>query len=184
MKLNKNFAFGLFLAIWTAAIYSRFVPSANHFVVLGASFLICYPWKIGKHVWSVFGGFNEGGDVYSLFGIFQSTRKHRDVVSLIGISFYQRAYGGSATQYCGISFYQEGDSVHQFCGASLIQRGDGIAEHLDAVQQGVGLAIYQSSKQGYCSQFVGLRGFVNGSVKRHSFLTIEIAGRPREAVPI
>jgi hypothetical protein len=66
-------------------------------------FFLFFPWKFGKDVYSVFGGVNSSGSVYSLFAFYQ--KSYEDAICIFGIPFYQRA-GGDAFCLFGIPFYQ------------------------------------------------------------------------------
>lgn len=82
-------------------------------------FLISYPWKFGKNIWSLFGGKNNEGSVSSLFGIYQDAKN--DAYQIVSINIFQKA-GNDAVQFFGISLFQKaGNDAVQTFGISLFQ---------------------------------------------------------------
>ncbi len=63
--------------------------------------LVAYPWKIGKHVYSLFGGVNESGDVYSLLEIHA---KGENVFSIFCISIFSEATKSAVSSILGLMF--------------------------------------------------------------------------------
>ncbi len=142
MKLNPNFVFGAVLALVFTCFLAGMKDSTLPFVpTLIVSFLVCYPWKIGKNVWSVFGGFNDDGSVYSLFGVVQMA-------------------SGSAISGGGISLFQyAGDNSFQAIGLCLYQYAEGPSP-LKVQGQGVGIAVCMRTRGGSLGQLVGLTLFM------------------------
>ncbi len=101
MKLNKNFVFGVVmaLALTLLLVEVRGAKIDTRWTFIGLS-LVCYPWKFGKDVYSLFGGFNDEGSVYSLFGIVQCASG--SAFSVAGVSLYQHAER-TAFQVVGLS---------------------------------------------------------------------------------
>jgi len=153
MKLNENFLIASVIANVTWAITSS-LGVDYPFYIFVLIFLISYPWKIGKDVYSIFGGFNEedGGSVYSLFALIQKAEKN--TYTLFGLTFYQNA-GEDAVQFIGLALYQNaGEDAVQFIGLALYQKAGE-----DAIQC-IGLSLYQ--KAGVDAlQFVGLSLYQN-----------------------
>ena len=89
------------IAIVATVLAGFFVT--NPFCLMGIFFL-SYPWKIKKNVYSLFGGVNVEGSVYSLCAIFQIARD--DTFSIFGFSLFQKAGEDSGT-FIGFCFLQE-----------------------------------------------------------------------------
>jgi len=136
-------------------------------------FLISYPWKIGKDIYSLFGGFNDEneGSVYSLFGLIQKGEK--DVYSIAGLSLYQNA-GGDALQVFGLTLYQNaGGDAWQGIGLTLYQNAGG-----DALQI-IGLTLYQNAG-GDAWQCIGLTVFSEAkSFSNRTFAVIRVARKTK-----
>lgn len=109
-------------------------------MVIGIIFFLSYPYKIGKNIYSLWGGFNDEGRVYSLCGLVQVAEV--EAVSILGISFYQKAED-MVVQFLGISFYQESFDVGQILGVSFYQKAE------DETFQGLGISIYREGKDIY-----------------------------------
>ncbi len=138
--MNKNFVFALGLTsiIGTIGIYLNLAfftsgTSLTHLWHAAILFLFCYPWKIGKNVYSLFGGFNSEGSVYSLIAIFQHAKE--DAVSMMGI--LQISQQGESICIVGVMPYQKGVQVRMNVGAVFFQ--------WSAVnsQIGLGIAFFQ-----------------------------------------
>ena len=176
MKLNKNFVFGVIAAlVLTLLLVEGGGADTYHAwsVFIGLA-LVCYPWKFGKNVYSLFGGFNNEGSVYSLFGIVQHTSG--SAVSIAGLSIYQYAER-TAFQVVGLSIYQfsagtdssRGAACGQLLGLSLWMKSRaanpgqvfGVACYMDCEEadafQLLGATIFQRGEKAY--QVVGMCGF-------------------------
>ena len=72
--------------------------------------LLCIPWKFGKNLYSIFGGLNSSGNVYSITPFYQ--RAGNDAGLMIGFSFWQ--YAKENTFYgFGFSLIQHGKNIGQ-----------------------------------------------------------------------
>lgn len=163
-----NFAFAVVLGYIMVAGFCHIKnkrPKIWYFVV---AMLICYPWQMGNNVYSVFGGKNTRGSVYSLVSIYQDAQHDAlsflgfggqnagdDAGQLVGISLYQNAKN-VAVQMLGISFYQNArDDAYQFAGISLYQNAGGDVGNVfgisfwqnagDNVVQIIGISLYQKA---------------------------------------
>jgi hypothetical protein len=162
MELNKNFLFALVGTIVTLLVMCYVNVEINW-----SRAVICFfawmPYRIGKHHYSLFGGFSEN-NCYSLFGLFQKAGV--DAFQVIGFSLFQIA-GNNATQGIGISLYQKavnyaiklfGISLYQKAGNNATQ-GIGISLYQKAgnhATQGIGISLYQKAKQfsSKCSLYI------------------------------
>ena len=157
MKLNANFVFGAVLALILTVILAGTKDSTLSplptFIIF---FLVCYPWKVDGHVWSLFGGFNNDGNVYSLCGIAQHASGK--TTSLVGVSLYQYA-GKEAFQLLGVSIYQysAGTESHP---ASPCGQAFGISLWMKAkagyLGQVIGIIVYQEGEEGGAIQLLGV----------------------------
>jgi hypothetical protein len=99
------------------AIYDKEVEEKRLIHYLGIV-VICLPWKIGNNMYSMFGGKNDTGSVYSILGFYQEASKNsfslgpslyqkseNNSITLLGVSGYQNS-GRSSTLLIGISCYQ------------------------------------------------------------------------------
>ncbi|MDE1970763.1 MAG: hypothetical protein KGI50_04300 [Patescibacteria group bacterium] len=140
MRTNYNFILGVVMAAVLTAMSPFLVgyhPSFGMFLIF---FLVSYPYKVGKNIYGIFGGFATEGNSYALLGIIQAAKY--DAIQVCGVSLYQKA-GEDASQVFGLSLYQyagrdaaqmfgislcqyAGNSVGQFIGISLYQEGAGL----------------------------------------------------------
>ena len=188
MKLNINFLVGVLGALIITAVY-KLTGHELSAVEMFVAFFASYPWKIGDNIYSLFGGYNPEGNVYSLLGIYQNAGA--DAFQIFGLSFYQKA-GKTATQLFGLSILQEArvNTFHgvgisfsqkttghalQFVGFSFIQEGFEIAEqmagatflqisYLGDTHQGLGIVVYQLAETN-AYQFAGIAGYQNARNK-------------------
>ncbi len=65
-------------------------------------FLLSYPWKIGRDVYSLWGGCNEDGNVYSLIKIYANAESSN---SLFALSFFTS--GTDSLSWFGINFFTD-----------------------------------------------------------------------------
>jgi len=145
-KLNGSLNV-LFSVVMTIVIFSALKYSGIDLVWYWCFpiFLISYPWKIKKNVYSLFGGINmsRGGNVYSLIGIFQIAA--RNAVCLFGLLVFQE---GGRLAYCflGLSLLQKSrEVVVSVLSLSLFQRAKRIAICL------FGFSLFQkASYKAYC----------------------------------
>lgn len=120
-----NFA----LAGVVTILFESFVTCDPLYVAI--TFILSYPWRIGKNLYSLFGGMNsEGGSVWSLFSIYQIAddnaislfslslcqKADNDAVIGLGFSLLQKA-GENAAIFAGFSFVQEAQNFQNgiFC---------------------------------------------------------------------
>lgn len=99
-------------------------------------FLFCLPWHIGNNLYSVFGGRNDRGSVYSIVGLYQDAA---GTAFSLGPSVYQRSKGSSVTMV-GCSFYQKSDKDNY-----VILGVSGSQEALGSNYVVVGISGYQES---------------------------------------
>jgi hypothetical protein len=100
-------------------------------------FLISYPWKFGKNIYSFLGGQNSEGDVVSLFGIAQYGEK----VFSIGPSIIQEAVEKEAFTFLGFAVYQKSEEdTAVFLGFSFYQKAE------EDALVGIGFALLQFAK--------------------------------------
>jgi len=128
-------ALNLLLASTVAVIWSLIVGFDLLFFTF--IFFISYPWKFKGRIYSIFGGFNPDGGVYSIFGIIQAAGQ--DAKSIFGIASIQIAgrnaeiiFGLAGSQISeksslctiGLLIYQKSKNyVYIGWGRALIQRG-------------------------------------------------------------
>lgn len=137
-SFNWNVLFAVVMAavVWSAVAVGGYLP--NWWQTIGI-LLLCYPWKIGDNIWSLFGGINNQGSIYSLFGVYQNARKTAFQVS--GLCLFQKGF--DVFQLFGFCVFQNGrQDAHQGFGLCLIQ----VAE--ESAAQGIGLCVVQHSKGG------------------------------------
>ena len=163
MKFNWNLCFPI-AAFLILLKLSWLFPTDYYWVCVATITALSYPVKIKKNIYSLWGGFNSEGSVYSLFGIIQDAREH--ACSLLGISIAQLADDGECWHGIGIAIFQlANEDAQQLIGATLlqisreecrqwlgfaaIQRGDG------DVEQFIGIALWQQSEQ-TAVQLVGI----------------------------
>lgn len=115
MELNKNFLFALVGTIATLLVMCYVNVEINW-----SRAVICFfawmPYRIGKHHYSLFGGFSEN-NCYSLFGLFQKAGV--DALQDIGFSLFQIA-GDTAWQSVGISLYQKAKQFSSKCSLYIV----------------------------------------------------------------
>ncbi len=151
VNFNWKLLLGIIILIGIIIYREHFLIFWNQYKCMIAKitllFILIYPFKIGRDIYSVFWGINKNGSVYSLFGIFQIA--DRDARSLFGIMIYQQA-DWNACQILGISIYQRGGrNVWQLLGVSIYKKAD---EH---TLQGFGVSCYQYAEK-YSHHAVGL----------------------------
>lgn len=168
----KNIILALIMTaiVYTILIHFDQKPSwLPTWVFVTGIFLISYPWRIGKDVFSLWGGWAEG-NVFSLFGFVQNAGVDafsvvgiylyqiagHDADHVFGISLYQRA-GNSARQGITLSFYQEATRHNAYLalGISLYQNAGNNATQLfslsfiqrsyDFTFQFIGISVFQNS---------------------------------------
>ena len=115
-KLDSLINFCL-AALITAAVYYLFRLDFEYLILV---FLASYPWKFGKNIWSLFGGINNDGSIYSLISLFQIA--NNDATCLFGVSLFQRA-NGNAICVIGLLLFQQADNnANCVIGISLGQK--------------------------------------------------------------
>ena len=93
-----NFFFGILMVIILLGLTKKGLKKKLKFYQVLLAFLVCYPWQIGDDIYSVFGGRNTKGSVYSLVSIYQDS-KTEDAVSVLGFG-YQKAGRDAGYQSC------------------------------------------------------------------------------------
>lgn len=157
MKNNLDNVFNLFLAAIITLVVCM-VFGIKEWVLILVIFALSYPWKIKGNIWSLFGGGNFSGSVYSLIPIIQVSNKDcvgvlspfcvqiaaQDAGLVFGFSPLQTA--NSAAWACfGIIFSQHAgsDEAGLACGIVFNQTAD-----KGAVVMG-GIALRQCAKEAY-----------------------------------
>lgn len=117
--MNKNLEYlaNFLLATLITVLVSILAGIENFFVILGI-FLVSYPWKIKGSIFSLFGGSNYTGDVFSLFPLIQVSRGKS--VGVISPACFQEARG-EASLLIGISFFQNAESSFLWFGVIVDQ---------------------------------------------------------------
>lgn len=174
MEINLNFLLGLAIAITITLLNTRLKFSKlgwkKFFLV---AVILSNPWKIGKNVFSFFGGWNDEGSIYSLCPIFQKTSGHafgvfvfgyqkagKDAGQLIGLA-YQKARG-HAVQVIGISCQRAGGRVMQFLGLAYQDAERNAGQFLGLAYQKARVDAFQffglswQEAGGNARQFLGL----------------------------
>ncbi|KKR15281.1 MAG: hypothetical protein UT42_C0005G0001 [Candidatus Falkowbacteria bacterium GW2011_GWA2_39_24] len=147
----------LYLLLTGANIIEESVLTAGIFVVAA------YPWRIGKNVYSLFGGFNfeeaeeqgkEDGKIWSLISVIQYSKGNAFSV----VNFVQVSAEGQAMTIIAVSLYQYGaDFTLSWVGISLYQMsGDGEAA------LGIGLSFWQQSQDSDATMVAGISIFQIG----------------------
>ncbi len=118
-KINENFAFAVVaMEIITILAWMIGVREGIWMVAI-LSFILSYPYKIEKDVYSLWGGFSREGSIYSFLAIWQEAEIH-------------------ARSFFGLCLYQTGKvEAVQVCGFCAVQRSEG-----DCVQ-GIGVCLFQ-----------------------------------------
>lgn len=113
-------------------------------------FGLSYPWKIKNNIYSLFGGINPDGGVYSAIGIVQVAKKHAFAV---GGMIFQRSLEGTTFQIIGVNIMQWGQ-IHcvQFLGVNFFQ----VAETGNVIQV-IGINAFQIGKESSV-QVIGITG--------------------------
>ncbi len=137
MKFNWNLCFPI-AAFLILLKLSWLFPVDHYRFYVAVITALSYPIKIKKNIYSLWGGFNSEGSVYSLFGIVQSARMN--ALSFLGVSFVQMADEGWCIHGAGIAMLQ--------------------LAHKDALQV-VGITLVQISRDG-CSQWAGFVAVQHG----------------------
>lgn len=104
MEFNNNLFIGVFgvIMLYTLNLFVGIVE--NPTLAALTSFLLAYPWKIGKHMYSVFGGgINDIGSVISLISFYQKSNSH-GVISVFSVGYQRGKLGAVAVFALG---YQE-----------------------------------------------------------------------------
>lgn len=117
-KIMKNLTSNLILATFLSLfIFLTTKVSIYYFPII---FLSSFPWKLGKNIYSLFGGFNDEGSVYSFLGIIQIAKKNAK--SIFSLSVLQKA-NKRCKIFAGISFLQTaGISSEHYLGISIKQK--------------------------------------------------------------
>ncbi len=75
-------------------------------------FFISYPYRFGGNIYSLWGGVNPDGDVYSLIELHASGRNVR---SLVTLSFFSSAKENKDSIF-GVNLFSRADELFLFCG--------------------------------------------------------------------
>jgi len=187
MEINKNFVFGLVISIIATMLngYYQFIET-EWYLFIGPAFLLCLPWKINNDIFSLFGGWNDEGSVYSLCPVFQEASK--DTFGYLSIS-YQNA-GRNALQVLGLAWQEAGEDALHFLGLAWQEaRGNAVQATGLAYQKAGGKAeqvfgIAWQEVKGVARQDAGLRVFASGdTITRGTFLAIPpIASKEKGAL--
>jgi len=131
-----NFALGLVMTI-IISFLMELTWGQNTWEIVGI-FILSYPWRNGKDIYSIFGGINRSGNIYSLCPLFQNAEGN--AYGLLGISLFQNAKN-NAEILLGLSLFQKaGHNASTYVGISLFQIAKNNAEI------GLGLSLFQNAK--------------------------------------
>jgi len=195
MKINKNFFFGcsVYAVLFWFWVFFSSKETSPPFWVISIAFFFCQPLRIGKNVFSLFGGENKKGNVISIISFWQSANgnafalvafwqtagKNALAIICIGqqkalkeVAFsavllgIQSAFMSSA-QLCGIAYQKATEcKCAQGFGVS-IQSGVKV-DHF------IGITFQNATEVAYC--FIGIRPFVRAErVRRASPFVMDIA---------
>ncbi|MFH0950955.1 MAG: hypothetical protein V1765_00575 [bacterium] len=131
------------------------------------AFIICviiaYPWRIGKNVYSLFGGFNfeeaeeqdkKDGQIWSVISIIQYAQGNAFAL----INFCQYSKEGSALSIIAVSLFQYAEeSCVSIVGISLFQKSES-----DIAVFAIGLSFWQKAEYGDAVMLVGISIFQIG----------------------
>ena len=132
-----NFLFALAMTAIIAYLVGIF--SLDNWPYLIGLFLILYPWRIGKDIYSLFGGANSSGSVGSLVSIFQIASEN--AVCIINLSLYQNA-GQYAGAIIALPLYQNaGQGIRIMIGLPLYQNAG------EYIRITIGASLYQRAGQ-------------------------------------
>ena len=152
MKKNLDNLFNLLFAGLITLCISM-LAHISHWPVILIIFLISYPWKIKGNVFSLFGGANCSGSVYSLCPLIQVAKKN--ALGIIGPTLYQKAEENAlllisacnlqkAKSSCiifGLAVNQVAENDCVLCaGGAFSQSSDG------RVACAIGMVIFQTAK--------------------------------------
>lgn len=135
-----NYSLAILAALFCVLLFSL---QAAWFIPL---FLLFSPWKDErKNIFSILGGINYNGSIYSLIPLFQWAQE--SAYGFIGLSFYQKAKH-SANIVAGVSAYQKAKLPALTFGLSFCQIGKEVFVFL-------GVSLYQKAKD-FSSVFFGV----------------------------
>ncbi len=150
-KPNPNVAFAWVVANLMILIYYLTVPESQalafHWWYWILCFFLSYPYKIGKNVYSLFGGINEDGCVYSIISLFSEGRYFRTLFNIYGngkgkgvsVAFFFNLYAKTSGSFCfalGISLIQIAkDEIVTVLNISIFEKAD-------TLSSGLGLHIF------------------------------------------
>lgn len=132
MNINKNFIFGCSIfsctvLFWSCSLNNQYespwqFPS-SWWQVAGV-FLLCQPWKIGKNIYSIFGGINPDGAVVSLIGVYQ-----KGTMAFSLVAFFQNATKESAGAVCIIGLQKAEEHLTSLCciGVQISKEGTSLS---------------------------------------------------------
>ncbi len=120
-----NLEIGILGAVIIFFFISIFIKNINNIqkklLYFFIAFLIAYPYKIGDDVFSIFGGVNPSGSVYSILAIYQNSGNNSE--SIMGLG-YQKAKN-DVENIVGITV-QKGNNARQIMGIT-IQKAETVA---------------------------------------------------------
>jgi hypothetical protein len=122
MNLKKwsslmNLLLGVFM---TLIVCSLFKISLSYCWII---FLACYPWRLGKNLYSAFGGFNPDGGIYSLLAVIQHAKTNAK--SILGLAFLQEGEKGDVACLLGwVLFQKAGGNANLYIGLTLQQTAE------------------------------------------------------------
>lgn len=85
--MNWNVLFGLLGGVFLYWLNGLFgiIPEIDPVINFILFFLLSYPWKIKENIYSLFGGVNPDGSIYSLFSVLQIANKTAFAIFSIGL---------------------------------------------------------------------------------------------------
>jgi hypothetical protein len=144
--------------------------------VLGVVTVLCIPFNINGHVFTVAGNAVGEKGVYSIFSFFQQSGGH--TITIASPFTWQNA-GGKAFQFAGITVQNAGNDAFQFAGITVQNVGNnalqlaGIAWQNAAknAMQIIGIARQNSSKTS--AQFTGI-AWQNAAKNTSQFIGVSV----------
>jgi hypothetical protein len=113
----------LAIALVTAGIFSAvmwgFKREELRPWMIVVAFFVSYPWHFGDDIYSLWGGKNPQGSVYSLYSVY--TDAERDAWAILGIGYLNG--GRDAVQGTGIGYLNGGRDAAQLFGISYLNGG-------------------------------------------------------------
>jgi len=146
--LNTIFGFSATILIYIALYNTHYRLSVSWLPFVA---ILSNPWKYKSDTYSLWGGMASTGNIYSLLGLFQTSKQGHsyalfgiiqisagDAWSVLGPVLFQVA-GKRALSIFGFSLYQSGATAAQICGISVYKIGS------YEVEQRSGFSIFQTA---------------------------------------